>query len=286
MSLCWTGLPRKSPHNVCICTFAYTYMHTYEWIHVCMHVPTYAYTYIHIYIYKYLFVRTYPCIQVHTCTFERINPCIQARSHTNTVSQTCTYIMSQLLRTPWCGSPRTPHYCSACGARHLANSPHASTPLCSNHVHCCCQKRRLVSCPWLPPRTRITVGRNISGAHSCALHTCTAIHYNALQHAASHRSTLHLIATDCNALQHTATHYNILALRVMLLAAAANPHYGRAEYDRCTCSTLQYTAIHCIAAHCSTIQHTATHCNTLRHTATHCDTLQHTATHLPSVCCR
>jgi len=66
----------------------------------------------------------------------------------------------------------------------------------------------------------------------------------ALQHAATHCTTLHHTV-------HTTTHYNMWW------------H---------------------MAVHCNTLEHTAGHCNTLQHTAPRCNTLQHTATHTISSC--
>jgi len=56
------------------------------------------------------------------------------------------------------------------------------------------------------------------------------MHWNALQHTATHCSTLQHTTTHCNTLQHTGT----------------------------DCDTLQQTA-----THCKMLQHTATHCNYL-----------------------
>jgi len=64
---------------------------------------------------------------------------------------------------------------------------------------------------------------------------------HALQHTATHCSTLKNTAARCNTLQRNATHLPMALL-----------------------------------THCNTLQHTATHCNTLQHVVTHCNAMQHT----------
>ena len=97
--------------------------------------------------------------------------------------------------------------------------------------------------------------QNNKTATYCNAQQYTTVHYNTLQHTATHcttpqqrlisslnmnlkSNTLQRIAKHCNTLEHTVTYYK---------------------------------------TH-NTLQHAATRCNTLQHAATRCNTLQHTAT--------
>ena len=79
----------------------------------------------------------------------------------------------------------------------------------------------------------------------------TAMHCNALQHAATH----------CNTLQRTATH---MCERSHALRTATHCNKHICERAR---------ALRVIHLCVLQLQHIATHCDTLRHTATHCNTL-------------
>jgi len=101
----------------------------------------------------------------------------------------------------------------------------------------------------------------------------SATHCNALKHTATHCNALQRTATHCNALHHTATHCKFMCVCVPRLRGVST-----------LCSTLQHTQH--TETHCNTLQHTWNLCvyvcpdsKVSKHTATHCITLKRIAPH-------